>query len=78
MINRDFILKTFFNKINLLKRQGNKELKLTYDEANDLSLCISELLADYYSKTYDVIEKINNLTFDEGELSLDAGFMKKD
>ena len=53
MLNRDFILKNFFNKLNELRKQGCKETKMSYNEINDLSMVILELLSDYYSKTFD-------------------------
>lgn len=78
MLNRDFILKNFFNKLYELRKQGVKEVKLTYNEINDLSMVILELLSDYYSKTFENIEKINNLTFESGDVILDGGQLRKD
>ncbi len=78
MLNRDFILKNFFNKLNELRKQGCKETKMSYNEINDLSMVILELLSDYYSKTFENIEKINNLTFESGDVILDGGQLRKD
>lgn len=82
MLNRDFILKNFFNKMNELKRQGCKEVKMSYNEMFDLFMVINELLSDYYSKTFENIEKINNLTFSYNDgnenIILDSGSFDKD
>lgn len=74
-MNRDFVLKTFMNKLNEAKRQNVKDVKLSMKEMDDLGFCIYELLSEYYSKTIDNVK--NSDIKNDNEMILDGGVLKK-
>jgi len=75
MLNRDYVLKNFFNKVHQCKIQNAKELKFSANEVYDLSLAVSELLSEYFSKTIDKVKENDNMI--EEEMTLDGGAFKK-
>jgi hypothetical protein len=75
MLNRDFVLKNFFNKVNECKRQNARELRFSANEVYDLSLAVSELLSEYFSKTIDKVKESD--TMGDEEMTLDGGVFRK-
>lgn len=74
MLNRDYVLKNFFNKVHQCKIQNAKELKFSANEVYDLSLAVLELLSEYFSKTIDKVKENDNMV--EEEMTLDGGAFK--
>lgn len=70
-MNRDFILKNFFNKLKLAKQQNSKNVILTVSELNDLGDCIIELLSEYYNKTFN--NKNNDNNDNDDKITMDGG-----
>lgn len=58
-INKDYILKTFLNKIKIAKREGMKELKIPVSFLDDLAYIIYQLMSENISSILDKIEIIN-------------------
>lgn len=74
-MNREFVLKNFFNKSKEAKRQGVKDIKLSLIEMEDLNQCLCELLSEYFSKT--IIDfKSKKVDNDDTEYSMDGGKFK--
>lgn len=57
-INKDYILKTFLNKIKIAKREGMKELKIPVSFLDDLAYIIYQLMSENISSILDKIEII--------------------
>lgn len=55
-INRDYILKTFLDKLKLAKREGMKELKIPVSFLDDLAYIIYQLMSEDITAILDKIE----------------------
>lgn len=78
-MNRDVVLKNFFNKLREAKRQGNKDIRLSLIEMDNLGQCVFELLAEYYNKTISIVKNQTNTveTNEEVEYTMDGGSFKE-
>ena len=55
-INRDYVLKTFLDKVREAKRQDMKEIKVPVRFLDDLAYIIVQLMSEELSKAYESIE----------------------
>lgn len=55
-INRDYVLKTFLDKVREAKRQDMKEIKVPVNFLDDLAYIIMQLMSEELSKAYEAIE----------------------
>ena len=55
-INRDYILKTFLDKVREAKRQDMKEVKIPMRFLDDLAYIIVQLMSEELSKAFEAIE----------------------
>ena len=55
-INRDYVLKTFLDKVREAKRQDMKDLKVPVRFLDDLAYIIMQLMSEELSRAYEAIE----------------------
>ena len=55
-INRDYVLKTFLDKVREAKRQDMKEVKIPMRFLDDLAYIIVQLMSEELSKAFESIE----------------------
>ena len=55
-INRDYVLKTFLDKVREAKRQDMKEIKVPVRFLDDLAYIVYQLMSEELSKAYNSIE----------------------
>ena len=55
-INRDYVLKTFLDKVREAKRQDMKEVKIPMRFLDDLAYIIVQLMSEELSKAFEAIE----------------------
>ena len=76
-MNRDFVLKNFWNKLTEAKKENVREIRLSLKEMDELGFVIYELLGEYFSKTIDNVK--NNGNYDDNdEVILDGGNLNKE
>lgn len=73
-MNRDFVLKNFWNKLTEAKKENVREIRLSLKEMDELGFVIYELLGEYFNKTIDNVK--NNDNYDE--VILDGGNLNKE
>lgn len=71
MLNREYVLKNFWDKLRLAKQMNAKDVRLTLKEMDDLGFCIYELLTEYYNKTIDKTKQ--NGEDETVEVKMDGG-----
>lgn len=71
-MNRDFVLKNFWNKLSEAKRQNVREVRMSLKEIDDLGFVIYELMSEYYNKTIDNVKKISD-NLEEESFKMDGG-----
>lgn len=71
-MNRDFVLKNFWNKLSEAKRQNVREVRMSLKEIDDLGFVIYELMSEYYNKTIDNVKKTSN-NLEEESFKMDGG-----
>lgn len=71
-MNRDFVLKNFWNKLTEAKKQNAREVRMSLKEIDDLGFVIYELMSEYYNKTIDSVKKTNN-NLEEESFKMDGG-----
>lgn len=71
-MNRDFVLKNFWNKLTEAKKINAREVRMSLKEIDDLGFVIFELMSEYYNKTIDNVKNqaINN---EEDSFTMDGG-----
>ncbi len=55
-INRDYVLKTFLDKVREAKRQDMKEIKIPIRFVDDLAYIIVQLMSEELSRAFEAIE----------------------
>lgn len=55
-INRDYVLKTFLDKVREAKRQDMKEVKIPMRFLDDLAYIIVQLMSEELSRAFEAIE----------------------
>ena len=55
-INRDYVLKTFLDKVREAKRQDMKEIKIPVRFLDDLAYVIVQLMSEELSRAFEAIE----------------------
>ena len=76
-MNRDFVLKNFWNKLTEAKKENVREIRLSLKEMDELGFVIYELLGEYFNKTIDNV-KNNDNDEDNDEVILDGGNLNKE
>lgn len=71
-MNRDFVLKNFWNKLTEAKKQNVREVRMSLKEIDDLGFVIYELMSEYYNNTIDNIKKPSNNS-ENTEFKMDGG-----
>lgn len=71
-MNRDFVLKNFWNKLSEAKRQNVREVRMSLKEIDDLGFVIYELMSEYYNKTIDNVKKTSD-NLEEESFKMDGG-----
>ena len=59
-MNRDFVLKNFWNKLTEAKKENVREIRLSLKEMDELGFVIYELLGEYFNKTIDNVKNNDN------------------
>ena len=72
-INRDYILKTFLDKIREAKRQGMKEIKIPIDFLDDVAYIIYGLMSEHISKILEYAEKQEKNESENNSSTLNGG-----
>ena len=52
-MDRDYVLKSYFNKVSEAKKQNIRELRMSVKELDDIGYILYELLSEYYNKTIE-------------------------
>lgn len=73
MINRDFVLKNFWEKLREAKRQNVRDVRMTLKEIDELGYVIYELLTEYYNKTIDDVKQSSSDNDSEESFKMDGG-----
>ena len=73
-MDRDYVLKSYFNKVSEAKKQNIRELRMSVKELDDIGYILYELLSEYYNKTIDTVK--NSSTSTEEEFKMDGGTFK--
>lgn len=73
MINRDFVLKNFWEKLREAKRQNVRDVRMTLKEIDELGYVIYELLTEYYNKTIDNVKQSSSDNDSEESFKMDGG-----
>ena len=73
-MDRDYVLKSYFNKVSEAKKQNIRELRMSVKELDDIGYILYELLSEYYNKTIDTVK--NSSTSSEEEFKMDGGTFK--
>lgn len=73
-MDRDYVLKSYFNKVSEAKKQNIRELRMSVKELDDIGYILYELLSEYYNKTIDIVK--NSSTSTEEEFKMDGGTFK--
>lgn len=76
-MNRDFVLKNFWNKLTEAKKENVREIRLSLKEMDELGFVIYELLGEYFNKTIDNV-KNNDYNDNNDEVILDGGNLNKE
>lgn len=76
-MNRDFVLKNFWNKLTEAKKENVREIRLSLKEMDELGFVIYELLGEYFNKTIDNVKNNDNYN-DSEEVILDGGNLNKE
>lgn len=76
-MNRDFVLKNFWNKLTEAKKENVREIRLSLKEMDELGFVIYELLGEYFNKTIDNVKNNDNYN-DNEEVILDGGNLNKE
>lgn len=76
-MNRDFVLKNFWNKLTEAKKENVREIRLSLKEMDELGFVIYELLGEYFNKTIDNVKNNDNYD-DNDEVILDGGNLNKE
>ena len=71
-MNREYVLKNFWNKLAEAKRQNVRDVRMSLKEIDDLGFVIYELLTEYYNKTIDGVKNASN-NEDDGAYEMDGG-----
>ena len=71
-MNREYVLKNFWNKLAEAKRQNVRDVRMSLKEIDDLGFVIYELLTEYYNKTIDGVKNSSN-NEDDGAYEMDGG-----
>ena len=73
-MDRDYVLKSYFNKVSEAKKQNIRELRMSVKELDDIGYILYELLSEYYNKTIDTVK--NSSSIDGEEFKMDGGTFK--
>ncbi len=73
-MDRDYVLKSYFNKVSEAKKQNIRELRMSVKELDDIGYILYELLSEYYNKTIDIVK--NSSPSVEEEFKMDGGTFK--
>lgn len=65
-MNRDVVLKNFFNKLKEAKSQNVRDVRLSLKEMDDLGYILFELTSEFYDKVMTSSNKVNKQN-DEGD-----------
>ena len=65
-MNRDIVLKNFFNKLKEAKSQNVRDVRLSLKEMDDLGYILFELTSEFYDKVMTSSNKVNKQN-DEGD-----------
>ena len=65
-MNRDIVLKNFFNKLKEAKNQNVRDVRLSLKEMDDLGYILFELTSEFYDKVMTSSNKVNKQN-DEGD-----------
>ena len=76
-MNRDFVLKNFWNKLTEAKKENVREIRLSLKEMDELGFVIYEVLGEYFNKTIDNVKK-NDKEEENDEDILDGGNLNKE
>lgn len=72
-MNRDFVLKNFWNKLTEAKKQNVREVRMSLKEIDELGFVIYELMSEYYNKTIDNVKTNSKTTNEEDSFEMDGG-----
>ena len=75
-MNRDYVLKNFWNKLTDAKKQNVREVRLSLKELDDLGFVIYELMSEYYNKTIEGVkngESQSSSSNSNDEFKMDGG-----
>ena len=82
-MNRDIVLKNFFNKLKEAKRQNVRDVRLSLKEMDDLGYVLFELTSEFYDKVMTSSNKVNkqndegdNMSSPNDEPTIDGGSFK--
>ena len=65
-MNRDIVVKNFFNKLKEAKSQNVRDVRLSLKEMDDLGYILFELTSEFYDKVMTSSNKVNKQN-DEGD-----------
>ena len=65
-MNRDIVLKNFFEKLKEAKSQNVRDVRLSLKEMDDLGYILFELTSEFYDKVMTSSNKVNKQN-DEGD-----------
>ncbi len=82
-MNRDIVLKNFFNKLKEAKSQNVRDVRLSLKEMDDLGYILFELTSEFYDKVMTSSNKVNkqndegdNMSSPNDEPTIDGGSFK--
>lgn len=82
-MNRDIVLKNFFNKLKEAKSQNVRDVRLSLKEMDDLGYVLFELTSEFYDKVMTSSNKVNkqndegdNMSSPNDEPTIDGGSFK--
>ena len=83
-MNRDVVLKNFYNKLKEAKAQNARDVRLSLKEMDDLGYVLYELTSEFYEKIMSSAGQINkpkpggdgNMLFSTDEFTMDGGSFK--
>lgn len=82
-MNRDVVLKNFFNKLKEAKSQNVRDVRLSLKEMDDLGYILFELTSEFYDKVMTSSNKVNkqndegdNMSSPNDEPTIDGGSFK--
>ena len=82
-MNRDVVLKNFFNKLKEAKSKNSRDVRLSLKEMDDLGYILFELTSEFYDKVMTSSNKVNkqndegdNMSSPNDEPTIDGGSFK--